>query len=155
MLITPWMRAYRKSWLKRKLGKSAKVSAHFTHYEFWTKDGTPIPIKAVPALKIHCKTFLEPMRARFGPCHATSGYRHESYNRKIKGASDSRHDWDKHPTAVATDVSFATGTPVEWGEYARELRARANGGRGGIGVYTRSGFIHIDSRNYRADWHGN
>lgn len=152
MYIGPVLRAYRR----RKLAKmmpNGKVSAHFRYQEFATHDGTPIPVKAVPGLKKHAARFLEPMRAEFGPCHVVSGYRHERYNRSIGGARDSQHDWDKHPTGNATDLIFAKGSPREWGAFAAKIRARTGGG-GGIGVYTRQGFVHVDSRPYRADWVG-
>lgn len=153
MIITPFMRTYRKTVLRRKLGPKGLVSVHFRHIEFWTKDGTPIPIKSIEGLKKHCQRFLEPMRAKFGPCTVMSGYRHERYNRSIGGATDSRHDWDKHPTSVATDLIFAKGTPDDWGKFASQLRT-ATGGKGGIGIYPTQGFIHVDSRDYKADWRG-
>jgi uncharacterized protein YcbK (DUF882 family) len=104
-------------------------------------------------LKKHCARFLEPMRAKFGPCTVMSAYRHERYNRSIGGATDSQHDWDKHPAGVATDLIFARGTPREWGRYAAQLRQQT-GGSGGIGVYPTQGFVHVDSRATRADWQG-
>lgn len=150
MRITPWLKWWRKRTLKKRL-PNGRVSPHFRHIEFWTHDGTPIPVKAIPGLRAHVLRFLEPMRVRFGPCTVMSGYRHKRYNLSIGGATDSQHDWDKHPRGVATDVIFATGTPVEWAQAARALRVHS-GGTGGIGVYPRSGFLHIDSREYRADW---
>lgn len=154
MIITPFMRAYRRRVLASKTKKAGgKVSAHFRYTEFATHDGTPIPIKSLPGISAHCRRFLEPMRTEFGTCHVLSGYRHERYNRSIGGARDSQHDWDKHPTGVATDLTFATGTPEEWGKFAAELRQKS-GGKGGIGIYPRSGFVHVDSRNSRADWRG-
>lgn len=150
MRIGPVLRAFRRHKLAQ-MYPNGKVSAHFRYQEFATKDGTPIPIKACPGLEKHCRRFLEPMRRRFGACHVLSGYRHERYNISIGGAVDSRHDWDKHPDATATDLTFANGTPAEWGAYAAEIRS---GGGGGIGVYRKQGFVHIDSRRQRADWVG-
>ena len=152
MRITPWLRAWRRRELNRRL-PDGKVSAHFRHIEFWCKDGTPIPTKAIPGLQAHCRRFLEPLRAQFGTCTVMSGYRHEAYNRSIGGATDSQHDWDKHPAGCATDLIFARGTPDEWGKAAAALRGKT-GGTGGIGVYPRQGFVHVDSRNVRADWRG-
>lgn len=152
MRITPWLRAWRKRELARRL-PTGMVSTHFRHVEFWCKDGTPIPTKAIPGLQAHCRRFLEPMRAKFGPCTVMSGYRHERYNRSIGGAPNSQHDWDKHPTGVATDLIFARGTVDDWGREAKRLR-NLSGGAGGIGLYHRQRFIHIDSRPTRADWTG-
>jgi hypothetical protein len=144
--------AYRRTQLRRRL-RDGRVSPHFRAIEFATKDGSPIPIRALPGIKRHANRFLEPMRARFGPCHVVSGYRHKAYNRSIGGATDSRHDWDRHPDATATDLVFADGTPEQWAAELRRLRAQT-GGTGGIGVYPRSGFVHVDSRPYAADWSG-
>lgn len=145
------LKAQRHRGLKKKY-PNGKVSAHFRYQEFATHDGTPIPLNATRGLEAHCRRFLEPLRSQFGPCHVLSGYRHYHYNRAIGGASDSRHDWDKHPTACATDLVFARGTPAQWGAAAARLRAK-HGGWGGIGIYPRSGFVHVDSRDYKADWH--
>jgi uncharacterized protein YcbK (DUF882 family) len=147
------LKAWRR-WRLKRLLPDGKVSPHFRYAEFATKDGTPIPVRALPGLRELCRDFLEPMRERFGPAHVMSGYRHRAYNAKIGGARNSFHIWDEHPTDCASDVIFATGTPDEWGEEARELRARKRGGRGGVGVYPWHGFIHMDVREYQADWRG-
>lgn len=152
MYIGPGLRAWRRRKLARIL-PDGKVSPHFRYQEFACRDGTPIPVKAVPGLKKHCVRFLEPMRAKFGACHVVSGYRHERYNASIGGAKDSQHDWDKHPTGNATDLIFASGRPVDWAAYARELRKKT-GGTGGIGTYPKQGFVHVDSRASQADWSG-
>lgn len=153
MYIGPGLKAWRKVQLRRRTKPDGKVSPHFRHIEFWCKDGTPIPVKALPGIRKHCARFLEPMRAKFGPCTVMSGYRHERYNASIGGAKDSQHDWDKHPDGTATDIIFARGNPEAWAKEAREIRART-GGTGGIGVYPNSGFVHLDSRGYKADWRG-
>lgn len=150
-----------KAWRKRKLGTaypSGKVSAHFRYAEFYCRDGTPFPAADVNlrALERHCKVLLEPMRARFGACHVMSAYRHRVYNASIGGVPDSFHIWDddmrrRYP---ATDLIFATGTPNQWGVEARRLMVASNGGKGGVGIYTRQGFVHVDLRAYVASWRG-
>jgi hypothetical protein len=152
MRIGPVLRAYRR----RKLAKmfpNGKISAHFRYQEFACHDGTPIPIRAVPGIQAHTRRYLEPLRAKFGPCHVLSGYRHERYNISIGGAKDSQHDWDKHPQGTATDLTFARGTPSDWAREAMRIR-NATGGTGGVGLYTHQGFLHLDSRPKRADWVG-
>jgi uncharacterized protein YcbK (DUF882 family) len=94
------------------------------------------------------------MRAKFGPCHVLSAYRHFKYNQRIGGASDSRHVWDKHPGTPAFDLSFAEGTPEQWGNYARQLMARNNEGHGGVGKYKAMRFCHVDLRPWAANWRG-
>lgn len=146
------LKAWRRSELKR-LMPDGKVSEHFRYIEFYTKDGTPIPTLAVPGLQRICRLMLEPLRAEFGACYVTSGYRHFHYNRSIGGASDSRHVWDKRPNEVAVDVTFAHGNPDAWARAADGLLdARKIGG--GLGTYRNLGFIHIDLRPHAARWSG-
>jgi uncharacterized protein YcbK (DUF882 family) len=51
-------------------------------------------------------------------------------------------------------MRFQKGGPTQWVAYAKTLRTKNRKGRGGIGYYPRSGFIHLDNRNYKADWSG-
>lgn len=143
---------YRKKRLA-ELMPDGKVTSHFRYIEFYTKDGTPFPVKALPGLRAHCERFLEPMREEFGPCYILSGYRHEKYNRQIGGVANSRHIWDRYPTSTATDVMFRDSDVFDWAGVAREIR-RKTGGTGGIGIYPTKGFLHLDSREYKADWSG-
>lgn len=136
----------------RKLMPNGKVSPNFFYAEFFTHDGTPIPVLAVPALKDLCKVYLEPMRKKFGTCIVLSGYRHRTYNAAIGGAFHSEHIWDEGHGDVAVDLKFAKGTPVEWAAEARRIRNKE--GHGGVGRYTgRNRFVHIDNRQHeKADW---
>lgn len=146
------LRRWRTSELRR-LMPAGKVSTHFRYVEFCTKDGTPIPTLAVPGLRRLCTILLEPLRAEFGPCYVTSGYRHHAYNRSIGGATDSRHVWDKRPLEPAVDVTFARGTPAQWAQRAEELlRGQRIGG--GVGTYSALGFVHLDLRSVHARWAG-
>jgi hypothetical protein len=129
------------------------LSPHFKAQEFYTHDGSACPITARGAMVRLCVRYLEPLRAKFGPCLVLSGYRHELYNRQIGGARHSQHIYEQSFESVAADVRFARGKPADWAREASRLRARA-GGKGGIGRYDRSNFIHIDNRAYRADWKG-
>lgn len=140
---------------------SGRITAHFGYREFFCRDGMPFPIRAIPHLEWYCKNVLEPMRARFGPASISGPYRHYWYNRLVvKGASLSYHVWDRYVdntvagSALACDLSFARGAPAEWARYAETLLARHNRG-GGIGIYNRSHFTHVDSRRQRARWPGN
>jgi uncharacterized protein YcbK (DUF882 family) len=139
----------KKFW--RKTGNN-KLTPNFKATEFYTHDGTPCPVKARPAMIQLCKDFLEPLRKKFGTCFVLSGYRHERYNQAIGGARHSQHIYEQSFESVAADLRFARGTPTQWAAEAKRLRTSKRGGKGGIGLYVRSGFIHIDNRNYRADW---
>lgn len=134
--------------------REGQMSPHFHVSEFRTHDGTPVPRMAYEGLRHLCVNYLEPMRDKFGPAHVTSGHRHRAYNASIGGATDSFHIYD-HPARrgdqVAADMDFARGTPSEWADEARRIANQL--GRGGVGQYNRSGFVHMDN-GPRRDWSG-
>lgn len=144
-----------------------RLSTHFTVEEFDCNDGRRVPVASIPALEELCVHMLEPLRAKYGPAHVNSGYRHEDYNRSIGGAMFSQHIYDQDPRSVAADVRFARGTPAQWARSARwrfrfkrrwngtaiALRFRRLGKRGGVGQYDAAGFVHLDS-GPRRDWSG-
>lgn len=135
---------------------SKQLTKHFNSSEFDCRDGTKVPERYHRQLTVLCENFLEPMRKKFGPCSVHSGYRTRAYNDRIGGARFSFHVYtDRRPRdGVAADVSFARGTPKQWRRKARRLRRFRRRGQGGIGYYPQGGFIHIDSRDYAADWDG-
>lgn len=142
----------RKFW---RTGKNNVLSPHFKATEFYTHDGTPCPTKARAGMIALCHDFLEPMRAKFGgSCLILSGYRHELYNAQIGGARNSQHIYEHDYESVAADVRFPKGTPAQWGAEAKRLRVKNNRGHGGVGIYPRQSFTHVDNRAYRADWSG-
>lgn len=129
-----------------------QLSEHFNVAEFDCRDGRKVPKAAEPALARLCLQFLEPMRKKFGPCRVLSGYRHKAYNMRIGGATRSQHDYDDDPSTVASDLTFAKGTPAQWAAEADRLSDKM--GFGGVGTYLRSGFVHVDNRRYTARWSG-
>ena len=133
-----------------------QLSEHFTIEEFDCNDGTRVPKEYEPALRRLCNWYLEPMRKKFGPCTVHSGFRHTEYNRRIGGARLSFHDYllRKPKDGVAADVSFKNGNPSQWHSRAKRLRFWRRKGKGGLGYYPQGGFIHIDTRDYAADWNG-
>lgn len=136
-----------------KKGTNAKLTEHFTAPEFFCHDGTPAPINARNGMMRLCQDYLEPLRAKFGTAYVLSGYRHELYNAKIGGARNSQHIYEDTFESVAADMRFARGSVNQWAAEAKRLRTK-NGGKGGVGVYVRQGFVHIDNRNWKADWSG-
>ena len=126
-----------------------RLSAHFVLSEFHCKDEqrTPVPAAAVPALRRLVRNVLEPMRARFGRCIVNSGFRTDAKNREVGGAPNSQHLYHRTPGDVAADVTFARGTPREWGDEAERLLPQ-----GGVGRYRT--FVHVDNRPFRARWTG-
>lgn len=136
--------------------KREKLSPNFYLDEFDCNDGTAVPRAYIPELRYLCETFLEPMRAKFGPCRVHSGFRTESWNRHVGGARESFHLYliRKPSEGVASDVSFKRGSVTDWKKEAERIRRRRRSGKGGIGYYPAGGFVHVDSRDYAADWDG-
>jgi uncharacterized protein YcbK (DUF882 family) len=142
------MQQRREWWSKQNRNR---LSPHFKATEFYTHDGSACPTLARPAMVRLCSQYLEPMRQKFGTALVLSGYRHELYNQQIHGARNSQHIYEHDFESVAADMRFQRGTPAQWAAEAKRLRTKG-GGKGGIGVYPRSGFVHIDNRAYKADW---
>lgn len=144
--------------LRKLIGRNrrqvGRMSEHFHVSEFRCTDGTKVPRASYPALRHLCRNYLEPLRARFGAVHVSSGFRTSSYNASIGGASMSLHIYDypgREPDAVAADVTCATGTPSEWADFLEGLNP------GGLGRY--STFCHVDNRqrvgmSHPARWSG-
>ncbi len=145
------MRQRRTFW---NTSKNNVLTKNFKATEFWCHDASPPPTKARPAMVALCQTWLEPMREKFGVAYVLSGYRHELYNQAIGGARFSQHVYEQSVEAVAADMRFASGTPAAWAAYAKAIRAKDAGGRGGVGRYDQSGFVHVDNRTWKADWTG-
>lgn len=152
-LAARWKRLWKKAKAKvrenakRRAANKDRVSEHFRIQEFACNDGTPAPAANRRACERLARQVLEPLRDKFGPCHIHSGYRHRAYNTRIGGATQSYHIYDLRPSCAATDVTFQRGTPSQWASAARAL------GKGGVGQYDRSGFIHVDN-GPRRDWWG-
>lgn len=151
-----------------------RLTPHFRVEEFDCHDGTQIPAEWYPDFIRLAEWWLEPLRAEFGPVVVVSGYRTLSHNRFVGGAQHSVHllttplpGGEVTPRrgaraahrqlAAAADVVPSKGNPTAWAEWARELRRRhahlGPRGRGGIGTYTASGFVHLDTATLR-DWRG-
>lgn len=121
-----------------------RLSAHFDTTEFRCRDGTPAPPHSHDDLRNLCRTFLEPLRARYGPVRVISGYRTPSWNRRVSGAPRSFHLYERDRAGAAADIVASSGTPRQW--YAALERLNP----GGLGLY--SGHVHVDNRRGRARW---
>lgn len=130
-----------------------RLSTHFVVEEFDCHDGTKVMKRDYDGLSFLCKTFLEPLRAKYGAVKINSGFRTASYNRKIGGASKSFHVYTIHDgNDQAADIRCARGTPKQWHATLNYLRKTKRGGKGGLGLY--SNFVHVDCRDYKSDWRG-
>jgi uncharacterized protein YcbK (DUF882 family) len=123
--------------------------------EFDCHDGTKVMKRDYNGLEYHCKTFLEPLRAKYGTVTVLSGFRTKTYNAKIGGAPNSFHIYTIHDgNDQAADVKCRHGGPIEWHAFLNAIRARERNGKGGLGLYPGLGFVHVDIRDYQADWRG-
>lgn len=81
------------------------------------------------------------------PFEIVCGYRSPQTNGKLRSArgggiaKDSQHIYGR-----AVDL-YLPGTPL-----VQLRRAAVDCGKGGVGHYPRSGFIHVDTRGYPAQW---
>lgn len=154
------LKAQRRAAIKKRF-PTGKVSPNFHITEFYCRDGTPPPIRALNHIQWYAKNILEPLRTQFGPCMISGPYRHYWYNRNVvKGATLSYHVWDRYVdgtvggSEIACDLSFARGNPQAWADAANTILRRLGRG-GGIGIYNRSRFTHVDTRMNSARWSGN
>ena len=89
---------------------------------------------------------LESIRTYFGSAvRINSGYRTPQYNAKVGGVEESQHCY-----GTAADIVVRDKTPEQVAAYARQLMPDW----GGVGIYTKKGFTHIDVRESKADWTG-
>lgn len=88
---------------------------------------------------------LDAIRKEVGPLTLTSIYRSPAYNKALSGTASNSY----HMQFKACDVIPLNVTVKKLHSVATKLR---NGGlfKGGIGKY--SGFVHVDTRGYNADW---
>jgi uncharacterized protein YcbK (DUF882 family) len=132
-----------------------RLSKHFVVEEFDCQDGTKVSPRDYNGLEYLCRTFLEPLRAKFGPVTVHSGFRTIPWNRKVGGASNSFHIYTIHDgNDQAADVSCQKGTARQWHTTLNAIRARERHGKGGLGLYVNANFCHVDIRDYQADWRG-
>jgi len=78
------------------------------------------------------------------PIKINSGFRCFNHNYEIGGALGSFHTMGK-----AADIVIVGLTLNEMFEITDQVEVFHNGG---IGMYPRKGFIHVDNRNYPARW---
>lgn len=91
--------------------------------------------------------YVQKIRNHFGkPITVTSGYRCPTHNKRIGGATGSRHSKGQAADIVVKDIA-----PREVAKYAESI------GILGIGLYETSSdghFVHVDTRDYKSFWYG-
>lgn len=124
-----------------KLGRSYKISDHFTLGEYACKDGSDL-VKYSTVLLAK----LEDLRGEHFTIALNSAYRTAAYNKKIGGASNSQHIY-----GTAVDIALKhNGKPLD----ARYVCCRCQSmGFPGV-AYISSTAVHLDDRasgTYRGD----
>ena len=118
-----------------------KLSTNFTVKEFACKNGSDAVLVAPRLVMV-----LQSIRSHFGAAVTiNSGYRTPQYNAKVGGVAHSQHCY-----GTAADIVVQGKTPAQVAAYARELMPDW----GGVGVYVKQNFTHIDVRETRSDWNG-
>ena len=118
-----------------------KLSSNFKVSEFACRDGSDAVLVAPRLVMV-----LQSIRSHFGaPVTIHSAYRTPQYNDKVGGVAHSQHCY-----GTAADISVRGQAPAQVAAYARELMPDW----GGVGVYAKNGFTHIDVREKKSDWTG-
>lgn len=91
---------------------------------------------------------LDYMRDELGaPLIISSGYRCEEHNHQCGGAKNSQHLYGR-AADIWTPREDVTIDALYW----LALAASGGGATVGIGRYYEQGFLHIDTRGYKARW---
>lgn len=116
-----------------------KLSKNFKVKEFACGDGSDVVFVAPKLVEI-----LQQVRIHYNRgVTILSGYRTPSHNKKVGGAEFSQHMY-----GTAADISIKGIKPATVAAYVRSLMPNY----GGVGVYVKQNFVHVDVREKRADW---
>ena len=127
-----------QAYSKKKEGNN-KLSENFKAKELACKDGSDTIF-----IDLALVDLLQEIRDYFGkPVIINSGYRTESYNKKIGGANYSQHLYGK-----AADIRIVGVSPKEIAKFVETRIPNV----GGIGIYP--SFVHVDVRAKKARWTG-
>ena len=116
-----------------------KLTANFQVKEFACGDGTDAVFVAPRLVMV-----LQSIRSHFGKAVTIhSGYRTPPYNIEVGGVENSQHTY-----GTAADISVKDVSVANVAAYARSIMPDW----GGVGIYSKQGFVHVDVRETRADW---
>lgn len=125
----------------KKTDGAKKLSTNFKVSEFACRDGSDAILVAPRLVMV-----LQSVRSHFGrPVTINSAYRTPAYNEKVGGAAQSQHCY-----GTAADISISNVSVDQAAAYARQIMPDW----GGVGIYAKQGFIHVDVRETKADWKG-
>ncbi len=122
------------------------ITEHFAEHEFAcqcyrheVRDGYRVLDHVIDKRLVD---LLERIRERVGePVHISSGYRCPEHNAEVGGVPNSQH-----VLGTAADIWCDSTSVDQLADIAREE------GAGGVGRYYGQGFVHVDVRDYEADW---
>lgn len=127
-----------------KKGQKTKLSENFSSLEF-DCHGSGCCSETIINPKL--VEYVQKIRDHFGkPITVTSGYRCPIHNKRIGGATGSRHS-----KGDAADIVVQGVTPREVAQYAESIGIK------GIGLYETSAdgyFTHVDTRDTKSFWYG-
>ena len=114
-----------------------KLTAHFRVREFRCNDGSDTIliddklVKLLEQIRVYAEASVE----------ITSAYRTATYNKKVGGASNSQHT-----KGTAADIITDGRTVAEIAKFAQAIDA------GGVGLYTKKNFVHVDTRTSKKSY---
>lgn len=110
--------------------KNGQVTKNFKVREYACKDGSDLVLIADELAKL-----LQEIRNRLGVLHINSGFRTESWNKKVGGKP-----YSYHLAGMAADIWVKNVNPKKVAQTASEIL----GTHGGVILYTN--FVHVDVR---------
>ena len=126
---------------------TTKLSKNFNAREFRCGLGSPCSSCTVTLIDPQLVVYLQKIRDYFGTeVEITSAYRCTSYNKRIGGATGSRHS-----KGQAADIVVRGVAPRRVAAYAEYIGVK------GVGLYetAKDGyFVHIDTRTTKSFWYG-
>lgn len=126
---------------------STKLSENFNAWEFRCGLGSPCSACTETLIDTLLVEYLQRIRDYFGvEVELTSAYRCVSYNKRIGGATGSRHS-----KGQAADIVVRGVAPRRVAAYAEYIGVK------GIGLYETAAdgyFVHIDTRTTKSFWYG-
>jgi len=119
--------------------EARQLTPHFKVREFRCKDGSDKILidDKLPRLLEQIRVYAE------APVTITSAYRTEAYNARpdVGGARGSQHT-----KGTAADIITSGRAPAEIAKFAQAI------GAGGVGLYTKRNFVHVDTRAGCSYW---
>ena len=117
------------------------LSTNFKVKEFKCQNGSDVILIHPDLVSV-----LQKIRTHFArPIIITSAYRTPAHNKRENGEPFSQHLY-----GTAADIVVPGVAPAKVAAYAETLLPN----RGGIGIYTKKGFTHVDVRAKKSRWNG-